>query len=704
MEQKEQELYDIFHFGVGHVDYLINVSKTYKYIYFETPKVGCSTIKRTLQKLEVLDASDIPKDVHKKKLSPLLSPLDLENNFSKYLTDAYFKFSFVRNPYTRILSCYLDKITGIQKNVYLPKIGYSLTDNVSFKAFLLAIKEQTYFEMDVHWMPQHVLLAADKIPLDFIGRQENFDNDLAKVLSIITKSDSDAPDITNERPHAVGANKKLQQYLTEDAAQLIQEIYADDFRLYGYHIEPFNTDPLPLITLNKKHKDPLISIVIPCYNQAQYLEEAVQSAIGQSYTNTEIIIVNDGSTDESEQIALTLQAQYPQVRLLTQKNKGLSQARNAGIAAANGTYILPLDADDKLHQKMVTQCMSVMIKCNVDIVYVDLQQFGEKYDIRHRAAFCNNHLLYENLPPQSSLYKKEVWETCNGYKQNMKEGYEDWEFWINAYKHGFKFQHHPEVLFYYHIKKESMYTDAYKKHTYLKAKIAMNHPELYPTSMVQNAISTIKNIDKTADLYFYTSNAVPMKEKDLSPLLDTYISVNPLQEIQTISLPGSDKKIGLCTLEIFKDPVQTEKLHKEMNVEFIVFYAPMRYGTSLLNNTGFAWNKINGIIEPHGSIFPFVSKQTQENPQLQLTAYQRLHNYQLLRIGNQNKKISQLQKTIDVKVNLLQKKNEEISQANNKLKTLLSTIQRITEFSIRKHPIHKYKAYKSMLQTYYKSK
>ncbi len=677
MTQKEQGLYDIFHFGVGHVDYLINVSKTYKYIYFETPKVGCSTIKKTLQKLEVSDASDIPEDVHQKKLSPLLSPLDLEKNFSEYLTDAYFKFSFVRNPYTRILSCYLDKIIGIQKDVYLPKIGYSLTDNVSFKAFLLAIKEQTFFEMDVHWMPQHILLGADKIPLDFIGRQENFDNDLAKVLSIITKSDSNAPNISNERPHAVGANKKLLQYLTKDTAQLIHEIYADDFRLYGYHIEPFNTDPLPPITLNNKHEDPLVSIVIPCYNQAQYLEEAVQSAISQTYTNIEIIIVNDGSTDESEQIALTLQAQYPQIRLLTQENQGLSQARNAAIAAANGTYILPLDADDKLHQKMITQCISVMIKCNMDIIYTDLQQFGEKHDIRHRAAFRNNHLLYENLPPQASLYKKDVWETCDGYKENMNEGYEDWEFWINAYKHGFKFQHHPEVLFYYRIKKESMYTDAYKKHTYLKAKIIMNHPELYPTSMVHNAISTIKETDKTADLYFYTSNVVPIEEKDLLSLLNTYLSVNPLQEIQTISLPGSDKNIGLCSLEIFEDPEQAVKLHKKMNVEFIVFYAPMRFETSLLNSTGFAWNKANGLIEPRGSIFPFVSKQTQKNPQLQLTAYQRLHQYQLLRIGNQNKQIKILDKKISLEVNKKKLSDFNIKPLKKKTSLLQNSYQEV---------------------------
>jgi len=130
------------------------------------------------------------------------------------------------------------------------------------------------------------------------------------------------------------------------------------------------------------------------------------------------------------------------------------------IAAANGTYILPLDADDKLHQKMITQCMSVMNKCNVDIVYVDLQQFGEKNDIRHRVAFRNNHLLYENLPPQASLYKKEVWEICDGYKQNMEEGYEDWEFWIRVSRAGWEFHLIDKELFHYRVRENSLTTAA----------------------------------------------------------------------------------------------------------------------------------------------------------------------------------------------------------------------------------------------------
>ena len=91
-------------------NYLINISKTYKYVYLETPKVACSTIKRTFQKAEVTAlGGEVAKNIHDKNLSPLLSPLDIQNGLdSMFEGDEFFRFSFVRNPYSRILSAYLD--------------------------------------------------------------------------------------------------------------------------------------------------------------------------------------------------------------------------------------------------------------------------------------------------------------------------------------------------------------------------------------------------------------------------------------------------------------------------------------------------------------------------------------------------------------------------------------------------------------------
>ena len=121
----------------------------------------------------------------------------------------------------------------------------------------------------------------------------------------------------------------------------------------------------------------------------------------------------------------------------------------------------------------------------------------------YKKPFSENNILYENLPPPMSLYKKRVWQTVSGYKRNMNIGYEDWEFWVNAYKHDFRFYYHPETLVYYRVKEESMVTNAYQKDAFLKAKIIMNHPELYPKYIMDNAIQTIKNEENRIQYYFY---------------------------------------------------------------------------------------------------------------------------------------------------------------------------------------------------------
>src|SRR5688500_8996836 len=90
--------------------------------------------------------------------------------------------------------------------------------------------------------------------------------------------------------------------------------------------------------------EPLVSVVIPCYNQAHYLSEAVESALAQSYGSVETFVVDDGSADNSGEIS----ARYPRVSYLRQANRGVAAARNAGLAASSGQFVLFLDADDRL--------------------------------------------------------------------------------------------------------------------------------------------------------------------------------------------------------------------------------------------------------------------------------------------------------------------------------------------------------------------
>ncbi len=215
-----------------------------------------------------------------------------------------------------------------------------------------------------------------------------------------------------------------------------------------------------------------VSIVIPCYKQAQYLSDAIESALSQTYTNIEVIVVNDGSPDNTSSIA----KKYPKVKLVEKPNGGLSSARNAGVKASTGSWILPLDADDKIHPEYIQRAIG-----KSDIVSCYLKCFGSSNAI-WKPEMSNptvKDLLTKNELFCCSLFRKEVWEDCGGYDEFMKEGYEDWEFWTHAAKLGYKITILPEILFYYRKHGHSMITDAIKKHKQLHNYIVTKHATIH---------------------------------------------------------------------------------------------------------------------------------------------------------------------------------------------------------------------------------
>lgn len=113
---------------------------------------------------------------------------------------------------------------------------------------------------------------------------------------------------------------------------------------------------------------PLVSIIIPFFNEEQYLHRALNSAVGQSYKHLEIILIDDGSTDKSVSIAESYQSKYPQIKLISTENRGLGHARNVGMALATGTYLTFLDSDDELNQDAVTTWVKKMDEEQADIV------------------------------------------------------------------------------------------------------------------------------------------------------------------------------------------------------------------------------------------------------------------------------------------------------------------------------------------------
>jgi hypothetical protein len=168
-----------------------------------------------------------------------------------------------------------------------------------------------------------------------------------------------------------------------------------------------------------------VSVVIPCYNQAQYLPEAIESCLAQSCPPAEIIVVDDASTDDTSKVAKC----YPVTLIRHRRNKGVAAARNTGVKAARGHYICCLDADDRLAPEYMRRLAE-----HADIVSCTLKLIGAQSGVWKAPTGrpTVSDMVRGNCLIAGSLFRREVWEKVGGYDENMRDGYEDWDFWTRA--------------------------------------------------------------------------------------------------------------------------------------------------------------------------------------------------------------------------------------------------------------------------------
>lgn len=205
----------------------------------------------------------------------------------------------------------------------------------------------------------------------------------------------------------------------------------------------------------------LVSIVIPCYNQGQYVMDAIASVQAQTYNNWEIIVVNDGSTDELTNEILD-NLNMPGVRVVYTSNQGLPAARNNGVVRANGEFVLPLDADDMIAATYIEKAMDEFRKNHeVKLVYSRARYFGARTDAvpLNEHPFSMQDLLLYNFIFCSAFFRRTDFQTAGGYSVTMKGGWEDWDFWIRLLKDGGDVVQIPEELFFYRAKHASMIED-----------------------------------------------------------------------------------------------------------------------------------------------------------------------------------------------------------------------------------------------------
>jgi glycosyltransferase involved in cell wall biosynthesis len=213
---------------------------------------------------------------------------------------------------------------------------------------------------------------------------------------------------------------------------------------------------------------PLFSIVIPCYNQAHFLPQCLDSVLEQEYKNWEAVVVNDGSPDNTNEVVQKYSAEDPRIKLVVKENGGLSSARNFGIANAFGHRFIFLDADDFLYPNCLEKIAAVIRDSDENTLiqygYTYVKEDGEEV-LSHTKAQKKEFLIPDvfkgNLGPCHSIcISRSLLFSAGSFDESLKS-VEDWDFWMRAVKAGGTQKIIPELLVYYRYARNSMSRDGF---------------------------------------------------------------------------------------------------------------------------------------------------------------------------------------------------------------------------------------------------
>lgn len=240
-----------------------------------------------------------------------------------------------------------------------------------------------------------------------------------------------------------------------------------------------------------------VSIIIPCFNDAAFIEMAIESARAQNIQNKEIIVVDDGSNLQTKEILNNLRNKVDLI--ITQENNGVSAARNTGIQRSTGDFILVLDSDDYFEPDFCKKALNIFeTQKNICLVTCYARWFDEKNNFKiHKPIGGDlNNFLFRNCALSNSMFYKKDWKSIGGYDESMKLGWEDWEFFIRLHKKNCHTYVIPEVLFNYRRKKNSKTTVANLNKYDLLNYILRKHSALYKDNFPETIDNLINKLKK----------------------------------------------------------------------------------------------------------------------------------------------------------------------------------------------------------------
>lgn len=233
----------------------------------------------------------------------------------------------------------------------------------------------------------------------------------------------------------------------------------------------------------------MVSAIIPCHNYGKYLDFTVDSVLQQTYKDVEIIIVDDGSTDEFT-IEKLSHYDRPRTKVIRQSQGYPAAARNNGFRHAQGEFILVIDSDDLLEETFLEKAVRIMEEDPIaGAVSSYVLKFGYNDCIWRPAGGGIENFKYKINCGSAALVRRKAWEDAGGYNESFIENYEDWNFYIDITKRGWVIRIIPELLFYYRTKPQSRVNDLESQHGKLMQRIMTLHPEVYANGFnVQNLV------------------------------------------------------------------------------------------------------------------------------------------------------------------------------------------------------------------------
>lgn len=229
-----------------------------------------------------------------------------------------------------------------------------------------------------------------------------------------------------------------------------------------------------------------ISVLMPCFNHGDYIEEAIASVLNQTFGDAEIIVVDDGSTEPAT-IDRLRTLDLPRTRVLHTRNQGLPAARNHAARHAEGTVFCALDADDRLAPEWFEKALAALDR-DPELAFVShwLETFGDEHWVWTPSSCELPPLLARNTVNGAALVRREAFEAVNGYDETMRNGCEDWDFWLRLVERGFRGAIVPEILFYYRRTAASMSRTMIAEDAYREplAALVRKHEGSYRTHLV----------------------------------------------------------------------------------------------------------------------------------------------------------------------------------------------------------------------------